>query len=123
MSGAFLQTTAASVLRDISVNANMASADRELLSSFLSDGQGYAPKSGEIVGVLKQLEDEMQKDYDDATAQENQAISDFDGLVASKKREINALTKAIESKTARVGELGVKIAQEENDLEDTQEGL
>merc|ERR1719473_1675474 len=41
----------------------------------------------------------------------------------SKKKEINALTKAIESKTMRVGELGVKIAEEENDLEDTQEGL
>ena len=36
----------------------------------------------------------------------------------SKKKEIEALTKGIESKTARVGELGVKLAQEENDLED-----
>merc|ERR1719473_931463 len=41
----------------------------------------------------------------------------------SKKKEINALTKAIESKTMRIGELGVKNAEEENDLEDTQEGL
>ena len=41
-------------------------------------------------------------------------------MVASKKKEIEALTKAIESKTGRIGELGVKVAQEENDLEDCQ---
>merc|ERR1719378_645973 len=65
----------------------------------------------------------MEKDLADATAEENSAISNFDSLVASKKKEIEALTKSIESKTSRVGELGVKIAQMENDLEDTKEGL
>jgi len=123
MAGAFLQTTAASVLRQISVSADMAPADRDLLASFLSEGENYAPKSGEIVGILKTMKDEMEKDFADASAEESSAIADFDSLVASKKKEIEALTKAIESKTMRVGELGVKIAEMENDLEDTQEGL
>merc|ERR1719326_2297397 len=65
----------------------------------------------------------MSKDLADATAEENSAKSSFDSLVASKNKEIEALTKAVESKTKRVGELGVKIAEMENDLEDTQEGL
>merc|ERR1719207_362215 len=65
----------------------------------------------------------MSKDLADATAEENTSIANFESLVASKKKEINALTKAIESKTMRIGELGVKLAQMENDLEDTQEGL
>merc|ERR1719498_1704726 len=115
MSGAFLQTQAASVLRQISVSANMEPADRDALASFLSEGSSYAPKSGEIVGILKTMKDEMEKDLADATAEENSAIQSFDSLVASKKKEIEALTKAIESKTMRVGELGVKIAQMEND--------
>jgi len=123
MSGAFLQTNAASVLRQISVSADMVPADRDLLASFLSTGSSYAPKSGEIVGILKTLNDEMTKDLADATAEENSSIASFDSLVASKKKEIGALTKAIESKTSRVGQLGVKIAQMENDLEDTKEGL
>jgi chromosome segregation ATPase len=123
MSGAFLQTKAASVLRDISMNAEMIPADRDLLASFLSEGNNYAPKSGEITGILKTLKDEMEKDLSDATAEENTSIASFDGLVAAKNKEIQSLTKAIESKTMRVGELGVKIAQMENDLEDTQEGL
>merc|ERR1719183_1118102 len=65
----------------------------------------------------------MEKDLSDATSAENSASLSFDGLVAAKNKEIQSLTKAIESKTMRVGELGVKIAQMENDLEDTQEGL
>jgi len=123
MGGAFLQTNSAAVLREISLNADMIPADRDILASFLSEGQNYAPKSGEIVGILKTLHDEMTKDFADATAAENSAIASSESLVAAKKKEIEANTKAIESKTARVGELGVKIAQEENDLEDTKEGL
>merc|ERR1740115_700943 len=123
MGGAFLQTSSATVLRQISESANMIPADRDILASFLSEGNNYAPKSGEIVGILKTLHDEMTKDFADATADETAAIASFESLVASKKNEILALTKAVESKTMRVGELGVKIAEAENDLEDTKEGL
>merc|ERR1719162_2255344 len=101
----------------------MIPADRDLLASFLSEGSNYAPKSGDIVGILKTLHDEMTKDLADATSDENSSIASFESLVASKKKEIQALTKSIESHTRRVGELGVKLAQEENDLEDTKEGL
>jgi septal ring factor EnvC (AmiA/AmiB activator) len=125
MAGSFLQTSAAAVLRQISINADMLPADRDMLTSFLSDGASstYVPKSGEIVGILKELKDEMDKDLAETTAVENAAIASYESLVASKKKEIEALTKAIESKMARIGELGVKIAEMENDLEDTQEGL
>merc|ERR1740117_1696555 len=123
MGGAFLQTESASVLRQISLSANMNTADRDVLASFLSQGSNYAPASGEIVGILKPLHDEMTKDFADATADETSAVASFESLVASKNKEIDALTKAIESKTMRVGELGVKLAQMENDLEDTKEGL
>jgi chromosome segregation ATPase len=123
MGGAFLQTRAASVLRQISETAEMNTADRDLLASFLSEGDNYAPKSGEIVGILKTMHDEMTKDFADASSDESSAVAAFDSLVASKEKEIDALTNAVESKTGRVGELGVKLAEQENDLEDTTEGL
>merc|ERR1719272_2525367 len=65
----------------------------------------------------------MKNDFADATSDENSAIASSEGLVASKTKEIEALTKKIESQTARIGALGVKLAQQANDLEDTQEGL
>jgi len=123
MAGAFLQTNEANVLRRLSVSAEMNSADRDLLASFLSEGEDYAPKSGEILGILKEMKDEMEKDFEEATAIENKAIADNESLVAAKKKEIDALTKAIESKTMRVGELAVKLAEVENEIEDMKEQL
>ena len=38
-------------------------------------------------------------------------------------KEINALTSEIETKTASVGELGVQLVTEKEDLDDTQKAL
>merc|ERR1712032_1671505 len=50
-------------------------------------------------------------------------MGDFDALVAAKEKQINALTKEIEDKTARVGDGGVKLSEMKEDLEDTTESL
>merc|ERR1719316_2683602 len=65
----------------------------------------------------------MDKDLNGIVAAENAAIKAYEELMAAKKEEVEALTKAIEEKLVRVGELGVSIAQMKNDLEDTQETL
>merc|ERR1719199_1469860 len=121
MAGAFLQTTAATVLRRLSMTVDMNSVDRDMLASFLSQGSsaGYVPQSGEIIGILKQMKDEMEKDLADAKAAEAEAIANFESLVDAKTKEINAATKAIEDKLGRVADLGVEVAEMKNDLEDT----
>jgi len=121
----FLQTRAASVLRRLSVSMDMSSMDREMLASFLSEGNSasYVPQSGEIVGILKQMKDEMEKDLADLSSQEASAQADYEALVAAKMKEIEANTKAIEEKTERVGNIAVEVATKANDLEDTKEGL
>merc|ERR1719453_3047187 len=58
-----------------------------------------------------------------ATTEENAAIKAFDGLVAAKTKEINALGKEIESKTSRIGELGVELVTLKEDLDDTTKSL
>merc|ERR1719316_2676682 len=125
VAGGFLQTSAASVLRRLSLSMDMSSADREILAAFLSQGSSteYVPQSGEIIGILKQMKDEMEADLAEAKANEEKAIADYKALVAAKKKEIEAATKAIEDKMTRVGELGVEVATMINDLEDTKEGL
>merc|ERR1719171_805253 len=103
----------------------MSSVDRDMLASFLSSSSGaqYVPQSGEVIGILKQMKDEMEADLKEAKATEEKAIADYKALVAAKKKEIEAATKAIEDKMTRVGELGVEVATMINDLEDTKEGL
>jgi len=128
MTGSFLQTRGARVLRHIvKVKTDMDESDRETLVAFLSgtvkEGEEYAPASGEILGILKQMSDEMIKDLADATAAETAGIASYEGSMEAKKREVNAGTKAIENKIVKNGELAVKLAQMKNDLEDTQESL
>lgn len=122
--GGFLQTAAASTLRVFAMNDNkIADADRQDLLAFLSANSEYAPASGEIVGILKQMGDEMSADLKEAVDAEAAAVKSFDGLIAAKKKEVNALTKMIETKLERSGTLAVEIQEMKNDLGDTAEGL
>merc|ERR1719316_1475114 len=129
MAGGFLQTSNAAVLRKLSVSLDMSSVDRDVLSAFLSAGSGdvekykYAPASGEILGILKQMKDEMEKDLAEIMAKEAEAAKNFEEMVAAKKKEIDAATAEIEEKLARKGETAVNIATMKNDLEDTIETL
>merc|ERR1719337_106127 len=115
----------ASVLKQLSVNMDISSMDRDMLTSFLTQGEssGYVPASGQITGILKQMSDTMDASLETATSEENASVKDFKGLVAAKTKEINALTKEIESKTARVGELGVELVTLKEDLDDTTKSL
>merc|ERR1719267_519344 len=59
----------------------------------------------------------------DASAAEAQAIKVYDELMAAKEKEVNALTKAIEDKTVRLGELQVEVVEMKEDLDDTTKAL
>merc|ERR1719235_1400134 len=65
----------------------------------------------------------MEKDLADLTATEEAAIKTYEELMAAKTKEVEALTKAIEEKTVRIGDLGVEIAMMKEDLDDTQKAL
>jgi len=128
MAGGFLQTRGARILkRLVQVKQDMLEADREDIIAFLSgstrSGEGYVPQSGQITGILKEMHDEMSRDLADAIAAEKEAITAHDGLMAAKTREVNALTKSIETKTVKNGELAVSIVQMKNDLGDTEAAL
>jgi chromosome segregation ATPase len=121
--GAFLQTTAATIVRKLAVDMDISAADRDQVMSFLSQGSDYAPQSGSIVGILKQMKDTMADDLARITEAEKKAVADFDGLVAAKEKEIAACQKAIESKVTRIGNLGVEIETMKADLSDTEQDL
>jgi len=127
MGGAFLQTSTASILKQLSVTMDISSMDRDMITSFLTQGQGeasgYVPASGQITGILKQMKDTMDASLATATADEEAAIKDFDALVAAKTKQINALSKEVESKTSRIGELGVELVTLKEDLDDTTKSL
>merc|ERR1719401_2727359 len=103
----------------------MLDADRQDVLAFLSGGQGseYVPQSQEIVGILKQIADELGAGLAEATAAEDKAVAAYKALMAAKTKEINALTASIEKKLTKVGELAVSITQMKNELGDTAEAI
>merc|ERR1719240_342877 len=125
--GAFLQTSAAGLLRRLAMSSTISSVDRDALTAFLTADQGgesgYAPQSGEVVGMLKQMKDTMLKDLAELIAKEEEAKKIYEELMAAKTKEVNELTKMIEDKLTRIGELGVEIVNMEEDLDDTLKSL
>merc|ERR1719189_2256427 len=119
----FLQTKSARTLRAFVKGSDMDETNRQILTSFLSGGEGYAPQSGQIIGILKQMGDTMAADLASATAAEEAAIKEYDELMAAKKEEVDALTATIESKLKAVGEVGIEIVEMKEDLDDTAKGL
>jgi len=121
MAGAFLQTTEANELKRFTMEkAEIPDETREEVMAFLSGKGEYAPQSGQIVGILKQMEDEMAKALEEAEATEAEAIKAYDALMAAKEKEVETLNAQIEAKLTRKGELGVELAGGLNELEDTE---
>jgi len=123
VAGSFLQTPAAQLLQRLVSKSDLPEADQETVTAFLSQSTSYAPQSGEIIGILKQMGDTMAANLADATAVENTAIENYKGLMAAKTKEVAALTARIEAKTKQIGELGVAIVQLKEDLDDTSAAL
>jgi len=121
MAGAFLQTTEATSLKQFAMEkADIPDEMRQEVLSFLSGKGEYAPQSGQIVGILKQMSDEMAKALEEAETTEAEAIKAYEALMAAKEKEVETLNAQIEAKLTRKGELGVELAGGLNELEDTE---
>ena len=86
METSFLQSTGAQLLRNVLLSKHdlLMEDDRQDVLSFLSGSQEYA-QSGQILGILKQMYDEMVKVAKDAQEAENAGIKTFEELMAAKK--------------------------------------
>merc|ERR1719235_2344777 len=103
--------------------ANMDTEDRKNVVAFLEENGDYAPASGQIVGILKGMKDDMEAELKEAIAAEEKSIAGFGELKASKESEVELATEAIEAKTSRAGEIAVSAVQTKDSLEDTEEEL
>jgi len=48
-------------------------------------GEDYAPQSGQITGILKQMEEEMSKGLEEATAAETESSKNYEAFMNAKK--------------------------------------
>jgi hypothetical protein len=107
------------LIRAVQSSTAVVDMERQEVMSFLSTKSPYGDyqaSSGEIVGILKAMKDEMDKDLGGAVKTEENAVKGFEELMAAKKAEIEAATAGIEKKVVRAGELAVEITEDKNSL-------
>jgi len=107
----------------IEFSPSVSTFDKEEVISFLNSGNGNAnsdeaPASGQVLGILKQMLDDMTRDNAKAIEQEKAASTGYADLKGAKDEEINIAAESIETKEKRVGELTVSISQNTDALED-----
>merc|ERR1719211_833796 len=85
--------------------------------------QSYAPQSGEIFGILRQMRETFESNLSEAQKEEMANQKAYEDLKAAKEAEISAGQAQIESKTDELATTDENNAQSKADLDDTKASL
>jgi len=85
--------------------------------------QSYAPQSGEIFGILKQMKETFETNLSDSQKEEMANQKAYEDLKAAKEEEIAAGQAQIDAKTQQLATTDEKLAQAKEDIEDTKNNL
>jgi len=85
--------------------------------------QSYAPQSGEIFGILKQMKETFESNLSASQAEETANQKAYEDLKAAKEEEIAAGQAQIDSKTQELADTDEKLANSKQDIEDTRKSL
>jgi len=85
--------------------------------------QSYAPQSGEIFGILKQMKETFETNLSSSQKEEMANQKAYEELKAAKEEEIKAGQAQIDSKTQELADTDEKNAQSKEDIEDTKKSL
>jgi hypothetical protein len=118
--------------RTLEVTRYLSPDERTGVLAFLDSSSGdedqdgdtvQAPGTGEILGILKNMKDEMSKDLGEMQEREKADFESFNELKAAKTQEIDVNAKAIISKDKRIGGLALSLSEANHALEDAKEEL
>jgi len=118
--------------RTIEITRLLSPEERTGVLAFLDAGSSdedqdgdsvQAPGSGEILGILKNMKDEMSKDLTEMQDREKGDFESFNELKAAKTQEISVNAKAVITKDKRIGALALSLSEANHALEDAQEEL
>merc|ERR1719328_894418 len=85
--------------------------------------QSYAPQSGEIFGILKQMKETFESNLSESQKEEMANQKAYEDLKAAKEAEIAAGQAQIDTKTQELADTDEKLAQAKEDIEDTRNAL
>jgi chromosome segregation ATPase len=119
--GLFLQTKAATVLRNLIDSSELRPHDRDVLSTvFISDDLTNADTltaDPAVVPVLQTIKESVLQDIEAARLHEQEAIATYNAMTKAKDAQISALAAQLQVKYTRLGELGSDIVNLQTDLD------
>merc|ERR1712157_88245 len=83
----------------------------------------YAPQSGEIFGILKQMKETFESNLSASQKEEMANQKAYEELKAAKEAEIKAGKEQIDNKTQEIADTDKKNAQAKEDVADTKKSL
>jgi chromosome segregation ATPase len=97
-------------------------SERRAIAAFVQ-APSYAPQSGEIFGILKQMKETFEENLSNSQKEEQQNQKAYEELKAAKTDEIKAGQDQIDAKTDELASTDEKLAESKEDLEDTKNSL
>jgi len=85
--------------------------------------QSYAPQSGEIFGILKQMKETFESNLSASQKEEMANQKAYEDVKAAKEEEIAAGQAQIDTKTQELADTDEKLAQSKQDIDDTRSSL
>jgi chromosome segregation ATPase len=85
--------------------------------------QSYAPQSGAIFGILKQMKETFETNLASSQKEEMTSQSAYEDLKSAKESEISAGSDLLDTKTQELADTDAKVASDKQDLEDTRNSL
>merc|ERR1719191_1610501 len=85
--------------------------------------QSYAPQSGQIFGILKQMKETFESNLSASQKEEMANQAAYEDLKAAKEEEIKAGEDQKDTKTQELADTDQTLAQTKQDLEDTRNSL
>jgi len=101
-------------------------SQRKAMTAFVQQPAGfqsYAPQSGAIFGILKQMKETFETNLGSSQKEEMQNQEAYEELKAAKLKEIKAGEDQRDTKTQELADTDSKVAQDKQDLDDTRNSL
>lgn len=94
-------------------------SQQKVVNQFMQAVPGYAPQSGEIFGILKNMKETFEANLANSQKEEAENQKSYEDLKAAKESEIEAGQEQIDKKTDELAATDEKLANDKQDLEDT----
>merc|ERR1719359_920634 len=100
--------------------------DKKKVFAFVQEAEqhgSFAPASGEIFGILKQMKESFETNLANSQKEETQAQADYEEVKTAKEAEIKASSALIDTKSTELATADEKNAQSKEMLEDNRNVL